>query len=51
MIDFEKFKPKIIRYECAALSQEDNKACIERLFSHGYKFFDEGNDIIAVLES
>lgn len=48
MIDFEKYKPHIIRYECCTLSKLDNQACIEMLFQNGYKFFDEGTDMIAV---
>ena len=50
MIDFEKYKPQIIRYECCTLSADDNQACIDLLFKQGYQFFDEGNDIIAVLK-
>jgi FkbM family methyltransferase len=50
MIDFKKHKPKIIRYECSTLSKSDNQACIDLLFNNGYQFFDEGNDIIAILK-
>ncbi len=42
-------KPEIIRYECSVFSQQDNQACIDLLAQQGYQFFDEGNDIIAVL--
>ncbi len=49
MIDFNKMKPAIIRYECSVLSEQDNQACIDLLTQQGYRFFDEGNDIIAVL--
>lgn len=49
MIDFNTMKPEIIRYECSVFSQQDNQACIDLLAQQGYQFFDEGNDIIAVL--
>ncbi len=49
MIDFNHYKPKIIRYECCTLSAEDNLACVELLARQGYQFFDEGNDMIALL--
>jgi len=49
MIDFTRYKPRIIRYECSTLSPEDNQSCIDLLTAQGYYFFDEGNDIIAVL--
>ncbi|MDA3972325.1 MAG: FkbM family methyltransferase [Desulfobulbaceae bacterium] len=49
MVDFKTIKPRIIRYECSVMSKADNQACVELLSSHGYQFFDEGNDIIAVL--
>lgn len=50
MIDFNNIKPAIIRYECSVISKSDNQACIELLSRQGYHFFDEGNDIIAVLD-
>ncbi|MGB5451569.1 MAG: FkbM family methyltransferase [Sedimenticolaceae bacterium] len=49
MIDFTQYRPRIIRYECSTLSEEDNRGCIELLFQQGYKFYDEGNDLIAIL--
>jgi FkbM family methyltransferase len=49
MLDFNQYKPKIIRYECCTLSVDDNQACIDLLAKQGYQFFDEGNDIIALL--
>ncbi len=49
MIDFTNYKPQIIRYECSTLSKEDNQACIDLLYKQGYYFFDEGTDIIAIL--
>ena len=48
MIDFNKIKPQIIRYESNLLPKIDNKLCIELLHQNGYTFFDEGNDIIAI---
>jgi FkbM family methyltransferase len=50
MIDFKKFKPKIIRYECCNLSENDHQKCIELLADQGYAFFAERNDMIAVIE-
>ncbi len=49
MIDFNKLKPEIIRYECSVFSKQDNQSCIDLLAQQGYRFFDEGNDIIALL--
>lgn len=49
MIDFTKYKPQIVRYECSTLSKNDNQACIDLLCKQGYHFFDESTDIIAVL--
>lgn len=48
MIDFNKNRPKIIRYECACLSPADNLSCIKMLAKYGYVFYDDGNDIIAL---
>ena len=50
MLDFKKYRPQIIRYEYNLLSKNDNLACIELLNKYGYKFFEDGNNIIALFE-
>jgi FkbM family methyltransferase len=47
-LDFSRWKPQVIRYECASLSPADNLACIELLIDQGYQLLDDKNDIIAV---
>jgi len=47
-LDFTRWKPRVIRYECATLSPADNRACIELLIEQGYQLLDDRNDVIAV---
>ena len=35
-VDFERFRPKIVRYEHMHLSQEEQEATIRLLRGHGY---------------
>lgn len=41
-IDFSRIRPRIIRYESALLSEEDNLACVELLLAQGYGLWDDG---------
>lgn len=50
MIQFNKFKPKMIRYENVHLSKANSLACLKLLTDQGYSLFDEKDDVIAYLE-
>ena len=49
MIDFQKIKPSIIRYEHKHLSKQDFDACLEYLIQNSYRILNEGSDITAYL--
>ena len=51
MIDFERFKPAMIKFESAHLSIDDKAYCINALMSQGYTVFDEGLDTIGYMQS
>ena len=48
-IDFEIFRPAILRYEHNLLSERDRNACLELLAGHGYRFVLEDFDTTAYL--
>lgn len=49
-IDFNRIRPRIIRYESASLSEGDNLACVELLLAQGYGLWDDGRlNVIAQL--
>jgi FkbM family methyltransferase len=50
LLDFEKYKPSIIRYEHAHLHPDDLDACLDMLVQHGYKVGFEQHDTIAYAE-
>ena len=47
LIDFERWKPAIVRYEHAHLSEDDAEACLELLAGQGYRLAVERRDTIA----
>ncbi|MCP4750551.1 MAG: FkbM family methyltransferase [Proteobacteria bacterium] len=49
MINFQKVKPSIIRYEYKHLSRQDFAACLEYLIQNGYRILHEDSDITAYL--
>ena len=49
MIDLQKIKPSIIRYEHKHLSKQDFDACLEYLIQNSYRILNEGSDITAYL--
>ena len=46
-INFARIQPAIVRFEYRHLSNRDADACIALLAGHGYRFLEEGRDIIA----
>lgn len=46
-IDFERIRPRIIRFEYRHMSNREADACLSLLASHGYRFILENRDIIA----
>lgn len=46
-IDFERVRPRILRFEYRHMSPSDADACLALLAAHGYRFILEGRDIIA----
>jgi FkbM family methyltransferase len=46
-INFERLKPRIIRFEYRIMPPGDADDCLELLASHGYRFIVETRDIIA----
>jgi FkbM family methyltransferase len=46
-IDFERLRPRIIRFEYRHMPPRDADACLSLLASHGYRFVIETRDIIA----
>lgn len=46
-IDFERARPRIIRFEYRHLRPHDGDTCLAHLASHGYRFILEARDIIA----
>ena len=51
MIDFERVKPTLIRYESASLSDDDNFECVTLLVNQGYRIFYDELNMIAYLDS
>jgi hypothetical protein len=51
MINFDKIRPSIIKYEVRHLSDVDASTTEALLKSHDYKLFNEGGDKIAVLST
>ena len=49
MVDWAKFRPKIIRYEHESLSDEDRKAAWEMIQNLGYKLWRTNQDTVAVM--
>jgi FkbM family methyltransferase len=49
-IDFNNIVPKIVRYEHANISTEDNLSCKTLLKSAGYTTYDEGYDTICLYQ-
>jgi FkbM family methyltransferase len=47
-IDFSLIRPAILRFEYRNLSHREADDCLEFLHSHGYRFFVEPRDIVAV---
>lgn len=50
-IDFQLFKPAIIRWEHMVLCERDRNACLELLAQQGYRFILEDGDTTAYLHS
>ncbi len=48
-IDFNRIRPRIIRFEYRNLSPRDGDACLAHLAAQGYRFILESRDIIAHL--
>lgn len=48
-IDFNRLRPRIIRFEYRNLSPRDGDACLTHLAAQGYRFILESRDIIAHL--
>ena len=48
MVDFEKYKPKMINYEEQNLSEKDTIECRRFLRNKGYSLFRHGRDVLAV---
>ncbi len=46
-INFERLRPKILRFEYRNMPPQDADACLELLASHDYRFIVEDRDIIA----
>jgi hypothetical protein len=46
-INFERLRPRILRFEYRNLSPRDADQCLDLLASHGYRFIIETRDIIA----
>jgi FkbM family methyltransferase len=46
-INFERLRPRILRFEYRNISPRDADECLELLASHGYRFIIETRDIIA----
>lgn len=51
MVNFDKYKPELLRFEHQKLSVSDYQAALRLLNGAGYTFFPEYNDTIAVLTS
>ena len=49
MVDFQKTKPAIIRYEHKHLSKQDFDGCLEHLIRNGYRILHEDSDVTAYL--
>lgn len=47
MIDFTRFRPRLIKFEHKSMSPAERKAHAERLQQHGYRTVAEGTDTIA----
>jgi FkbM family methyltransferase len=48
MVDFERFRPRLLIYEHHHLSQADRAACLERLRQFGFEAMDEGLDVMCL---
>jgi FkbM family methyltransferase len=46
-IDFQRVRPRILRFEYRHMADRDADACLALLASHGYRFIMDGRDIIA----
>lgn len=46
-IDFERVRPRILRFEYRNMPERDADACLALLASHGFRFIMEARDIIA----
>jgi FkbM family methyltransferase len=51
MINFDKFKPLMVKYESIHLSESEKKFCESRLQAEGYRVFDEGMDTVGYIKS
>lgn len=49
-IDFERYRPSILRYEHMVLTESERDECLELLASHGYRFILEDVDTTAILK-
>ena len=49
MFDFKQFKPEVILYEHAILSNKDKLSCEKYLIELGYKLFSEGGNTVAYM--
>jgi FkbM family methyltransferase len=47
MIDFNKFRPLLVKFEHAHISEEQRKAIYARLLQHDYRLYPEGGDTVA----
>jgi hypothetical protein len=48
MIDFDVFRPKIIKYERVNISKEQDEYLNMKLINLDYYIFNEGNDTVAI---
>jgi FkbM family methyltransferase len=48
LVDFERFRPRLLVYEHHHLSAADRAACRARLAAYGYEAIEEGLDVICV---
>jgi FkbM family methyltransferase len=46
-IDFDRLRPRIVRFEYRNMSKRDADSCLTHLAAHGYRFHTEPRDIIA----